>query len=175
MPADRATLTLAQCCLIVGDSVQAEALIRKAPQRASRRIPAALRLAAGVYFGQNRLDKVEKYLDRLDQAPGATPADKAWANRTRTALLLDTGRPADRDQALALVDQNLANNPDSIEDQLLKATILAVRPGRRGEAVAILEQLAGANRLDDGQRFLLAQLYLGQRNERSTETRCSSS
>ena len=40
-----------------------------------------------------------------------------------------------------------------------------MRPGRRGEAVKILEQLGGANRLDAGQRFLLAQLYLGERNE----------
>jgi Flp pilus assembly protein TadD len=40
-----------------------------------------------------------------------------------------------------------------------------VRPGRHGEAVKILEQLGGANRLDSSQRFLLAQLYLGERNE----------
>ena len=40
-----------------------------------------------------------------------------------------------------------------------------MRPGRHGEAVKILEQLGGANRLDSSQRFLLAQLYLGERNE----------
>ena len=110
----------------------------------------------------NHLDAARSYLDRIAASPAATPADQAWANRTRAALLLATNRPADRDQALALVDRNLADDPESVEDQSLKAAILALRPARRGEAVAILERLAGTNRLGDDQRFLLAQLHLGQ-------------
>ena len=164
LPADRATLTLAQCCMIAGDPVQAESLIqgllKDKPQD-----PAALRLAAGMYLGQNRVDKAADYLEKLDRASTGSPDDKAWVNRTRTALLLKTGRHADREKALGLVEQNLKTNPNSTEDQLLKATILAVRPGRHGEAVKILEQLGGANRLDSSQRFLLAQLYLGERDE----------
>ena len=80
-------------------------------------------------------------------------------------MLLNTSRLSDRDRAEGLVERNLKSNPDSVEDQLLKATILAVGPGRHGESVKILEQLGGANRLDANQRFLLAQLYLGERNE----------
>ena len=118
-----------------------------------------------MYLAQNRLDKVTEYLNKLDRVSSASPGDRAWANRTRIALLLSTGRRADRDRALGLVEQNLRNNPDSIEDQGLKATILACRPDRRGEAIKILEQLAGANRLDANERFLLAQLYLDQRDE----------
>ncbi len=164
LPADRATLTLALCCLIAGDPAQAESLIQTIlKERPQDR--AALRLAAGLYFGQNRVDKADAYLDKLDRAAGSSPDDKAWVNRTRTALLLKTRRHADRDQALGLVEQNLKVNPNSTEDQLLKATILAVRPGRHGDAVKILEQLGGANRLDFSRRFLLAQLYLGERKE----------
>jgi cellulose synthase operon protein C len=166
LPADGATLTLARCALLLGDVEQAEALIGKALNEEGKAEDlTALRLAATVSVSRNRPDQVEKYLDRLDRAAGATAADKAWANRTRTAVLLSKGRPAGLDRALALIDQNLAHAPDSVEDQALKATILALRPGRQGEAIAILERLAGANRLGVNERFLLAQLYLGQRAE----------
>ena len=111
LPADRATLTLAQCCLIVGDLEQAESLIQRLLKDRPQD-PAALRLAAGLYFGQNRVDKADEYLDKLDRAASSSPDDKAWANRTRTALLLNTGRHADRDQALGLVEQNLKTNPE---------------------------------------------------------------
>jgi len=166
LPADRATLTLARCALLLGDAVQAEALIGKAMNEEGKAGDATvLRLAATVSLSRNRPDQVEKYLDQLDRSAGASSADKAWANRTRTAVLLSKGRPADHDRALALIDQNLAHAPDGVEDQALKATLLALRPGRQGEAVAILERLAGANRLGVNERFLLAQLYLGQREE----------
>ena len=166
LPADRSTLTLAQCSVLLGDTEQAKELIRKALNDEGRSAdPAALRLAATVSLGQNRLDEVNKYLDKLDQVRDLSPVDKAWVHRTRVALLLNTGRPADRDQALRLVDQNLRNDPANVEDQGLKAIILALRPGGRGEAVTILEQLAGAKRLGANEQFLLAQLYLDQRDE----------
>ena len=137
---------------------------------------ATLRVAADVSLRLSHLDAARSYLDRIAASPAATPADRAWANRTRAALWLATNRPADRDRALELVDRNLASDPESVEDQSLKAAILALRPARRGEAVAILERLAGTNRLGDDQRFLLAQLHLGRgRRERSTRTRCSGS
>ena len=116
-------------------------------------------------LGQKRLDKVDEYLNKLNQVTNLSASDKAWVNRIRVALLLNKGRPADQDQALGLVDQNLKNDPNSIEDQRLKATVLALRPSRRDEAVKILEQLGAANLLDANERFLLAQLYLGQGEE----------
>ncbi len=164
LPADRSALTLARCWLLVGDLGQAEASSQKALEGEPRN-PTAIRLAAAVSFGLNRPDQVEDYLNKLDRAAGSSQDDKAWANRTRAALLLAKNRRPDRDRALALLDQNLTDAPDSIDDQRLKATILALQPDRRGEAVMILERLAGTNRLGDDQRFLLAQLYLGQREE----------
>jgi cellulose synthase operon protein C len=166
LPANRSTLTLAQCSLFIGDARQAEELIGKALHEEGKSAdPATLRLAATVSLGQNRLDKVQDYLNQLDRVPDVSPSDQAWANRTRAALLLGKNRPADRDRALLLVEQNLRNRPDSIDDQQLRATILTLQPDRRDEAVMILERLAGTNRLGDDQRFLLAQLYLGQREE----------
>jgi len=164
LPADRSTVTLAECCLMVRDLGQAEALIQTV-LKDKPRDPTALRVAADLYLAQNRLDKVDLYLNELDRVSSASPGERAWANRTRIALLLSKGRRADRDQALGLVEQNLRNNPNSIEDQGLKAAILAVRPDRRDEAIKILERLADADRLEANERFLLARLYLNQRAE----------
>ena len=150
LPADRSASTLARCWLLVGDLGQAEASSHKALEGQPHN-PAALRLAATVALGRNRLDQVEDYLSQLDRSKDASPADKAWANRTRVALLLAKNRPADRDRALALIDQNLVNAPDSIEDQALKATVLALRPGGRGDA---LWHLRGRPAPDRGYRVL---------------------
>ena len=130
---------------------------------------AALRVAADISLRLNHADAAGSYLDRIAASPAATPADRAWANRTRATLWLATNRPADRDRAMELVDRNLAGDPENVEDQSLKAAILALQPARRGEAIAILERLAGTNRLGDDHRFLLAQLHLGQGEEAKYE------
>ncbi len=161
LPADRSTLALAECSLFLGDLKHAEDLVGRALHEEGKSAdPAALRLAAKVAHRQNRLDKVNEYLDKLSQVTGISSSDKAWVNRIRAEILLSNGRAADRDQALALVDQNLRNNPESMQDQSLKANILAIWPGGRAQAVAILERLGDANRLGDNEAFLLAQLYL---------------
>jgi hypothetical protein len=61
--------------------------------------------------------------------------------------------------------RNLSSDPENVEDQGLKATILAFRPARRAEAIKLLETLARANRLGNDERFQLARLYLDQRDE----------
>jgi tetratricopeptide (TPR) repeat protein len=166
LPPDRATLTLAQCYLFLGDARNAEALIRKAlDTEGGAEDPAALRLAVGFYLGQNRAAEAENYLDQLERLADAPPGEKAWANRTRAAILLSKGRAADREQALARLDRNLREDSESLEDQRLKATILAMKPDGREKAAAILERLAGTNRLGTEERFLLARLYLGQGDE----------
>jgi cellulose synthase operon protein C len=166
LPTDRATMTLAQCYMALGDLKRADELIGKSLDDEGKSAdPIALKIATIVSLGRNRVDKVYEYLKRLDQVADLSPGDKAWTNRTRIALLLNKGRLADRDRALTLVDQNLISNPDSFEDQVLKATILALRPDRRGEAIKILEPMASTNQLGDKERFLLAQLYLEQSDQ----------
>src|SRR5262249_9997817 len=165
LPADRSTGMLARCYALVGEIKQAEVLLREAVT-AQTSNPATLRLAADFYASQGRPDEARPLLAKLvDPKTGASPAHLAWANRTRAAFLLRTGHLADRDQALGLVEQSLKNDPDSIEDRGLKATILALRPSRRDEAITLLEQLRDANRLDAHRRFLLAQLYLVDRRD----------
>jgi tetratricopeptide (TPR) repeat protein len=166
LPADRANVTLAQCWLSAGDASQAERLIERAlSDEGESAGPVTLRVAATAALNRNRLDKVAEYLNKLDRLAAATSGDKDWVRRTRSLLLLRSGRPGDRDQALGLVQQNLRNNPTSIEDQGLKAAIFAQRPDGRGEAIKILEQAALADRLGAKEQFMLAQLYLNQHNE----------
>ncbi len=166
LPSDRATLTLAQCALIVGDTARAETLIQQAMDTEGMAADlAALRIAVEVHLRSNHLEAACSYLDRIASCPTATPGDIDWAGRTRVMLLLATNRPGDRDRALALLENNLTKAPNSVGDLSLKATILASQPAGRREAVAILEHLAGTNRLGDEQRFLLAHLYLGRGEE----------
>jgi tetratricopeptide (TPR) repeat protein len=165
LPADRSALTLAQGFALVGETRQAEGLVREA-LAARPNDPAALRAAVDFYVSQGRSELAHALLKQL-AAPKtrASAADLAWANRTRIKLLLSTGRRADQDQALDLADRNLKMNPESVEDRRLKAEILARRPNERGKAIKILETVAGEGLLGVNERFLLARLYLGQREE----------
>ena len=164
LPADRANLTLAQCLLVLGDARQADDLISKVVSDEGESAgPATLRIAAIVSLNGNRLDKVEKFLNKLDTIANLPASERAWAKRTRATVLLSHGRPVDRDRALRLVEQNLLDDPDSADDRQLRAAILALQPGRSGEAIKMLEEIAGADRLAAKERFLLAQLYLNQR------------
>ncbi len=166
LPADRADVTLALCWMAVGDLKRAEAQIGKALNSGGKPAdPEALKIATIVAAAQNRPDKVEEFLNWLEQLAQVSRTDKAWIHRTRAELLLGRGRLAAQDQALALVEQNLKDDPGSVADQLLKGNLLALRPSRRGEAVDVLEPLGAANRLDSNEQFLLAQLYLAQREE----------
>ncbi len=164
LPADQSRLTLAECALMVGELEQAQSLLQTA-QKASPHNPTALRVAADLCFAQRRLDQADKYLKELEQATGVSPGDRAWANRARASLLLATGRAADRQRALAMIEQNLTNDPGSSEDLEKKVAILAQSRTGRAQAIKILEQLAKAKRLDANSRFLLAQLYFGARDE----------
>ena len=124
VPADRATLTLAQCALVLGDTAQAEALIKRAMGAEGKSDDlAALRIAVDVNLPLNHLDTARSYLDQIANSPAATQGDTAWANRIRATLLLATNRQADREQALALLDRNLEMGSENVEDQSLKATI----------------------------------------------------
>ena len=130
------------------------------------RDPGTLRVAVDVNLGLNDFDKPPGRTWSRSRARRAACAGRHGVGQPHPRrAAAGQNRPADREEALGLLEPNLTNAPESVEDQSLKATILALRPAHRGEAVTILERLAGTNRLGDDQRFLLAQLYLGQGKE----------
>ncbi len=163
LPADRANLALAQCCAMLGETAEAEARLQAVLKSPACDL-AAIRVAVDLYINQGRFDQVEPILDKLHAAAiGATPDVLAWANRTRCLARMSTGRLAEMDQALALIELNLKADPSSLLDQRLKAVLLALRTSRRGDAIKLLEPLEQSNGLGTAEMFILAQTYLSER------------
>ena len=163
LPADRANLALAQCYAMLGETTEAERRIQAALGSPACDL-ATIRGAVDLSINQGRFDQVEPILDRLNApAMGSTPEVLAWANRTRFLVRLSTGRLAEMDQALALIELNLKANPSSVEDQKLKAVLLALRTSGRGDAIKLLERFDQANQLGTNEQFILAQTYLSER------------
>ena len=147
---------------MVGDTARAEAGLRAALDSPACDI-ATIRAAVDFLVDQGRFDRVEPILERLEQpAMRAAPEVLAWANRTRSLARLSTGRAAEMDRALSALERNLKDDPTNPEDLKLKGIILALRPGRRADAIALLDPLERSGRLGPGDRFILAQACLAE-------------
>jgi tetratricopeptide (TPR) repeat protein len=163
LPADRSRIPLAGCKVLLGELKEAEALIQS-ELRDKPSDPSTLRFAVSFFASQGRTDDVVKCLSALESGKsGAEPsaADLAWVRRVRATILLQSGRPADREKASELVKENLAVAP-SAPDLAVKASILATYQTKeaRQEAISILEDLDKKDGIAIGDHFLLARLYL---------------
>ena len=162
LPADRANLALAQCYAMLGETTKADGRMQAALQSPACDL-ATIRGAIDLCINQGRFDQVEPLLNKLlAPAMASTPDVRAWANRTRSLARLSTGRLAEMDQALALIELNLKANPASLPDQRLKAVLLALQTSRRGDAIKLLEPLEESNQLGSNEQFILAQTYLSE-------------
>ncbi len=160
---ERLNLTLAQCALALGETKRAEALVEQAlNEQANKADLATLQLAASIALSCNRRDKMDAYLRRLEAVKSQTPGELIAVKRLRIVLLASTGRPGDRARELALAEENLQYDPSNPEDQRTRATLLALQPRARTDAIVSLERMKAADRLFDNERFLLAQLYLAE-------------
>ena len=110
-PDGHPSLTLALCSMLIGDSHQAESQLQ-AILGADPEDPAGLAPAIASNLTMGRTDRVDSLLDTLlHHAPRASADDLAWARRTRATLLIRRAQPGDLDQALELLDRNLAAMP----------------------------------------------------------------
>jgi tetratricopeptide (TPR) repeat protein len=163
LPMDRANLTLSQCEWLVGEKAKAEASLTAALESPACDA-ATISAAVEFYSNQGRFDRVEPILDKLNaEKIQTTPEVLAWAKRARIMNRLRSGRLAEIDRALTLIDQNLKENPSSTDDLNLKAQALAMRTSRRGDAIKLLEPIDQANRLGANEQFFLAKAYLSER------------
>jgi cellulose synthase operon protein C len=163
LPANNASLALAQCYALTGDARQAEKMIQAALHSSACDLT-TIRVATDLFINLGRFDQVEPILDRLRvPAMKATPDVLAWASRARALALLSVGRLAEMDRALYLIEQNLKATPNNLDDLRLKAVILGLRTSRRGEAIKLLEPLDGSSQLGTDDQFLLARIYLAER------------
>ena len=160
LPLKQSALTLARCWIIVGDARRAEALIQQARTEHPDDPPTLQNLVL-LYFRQGRMTEAAKTLDAFEKLANVSRDGKIWASRIRPGLLLSTGRLADQDEALRMIEANLKRSAGSVVDLRMKISGLAVRPGRRREAIKLLEDLvATTDSPTVADRFYLAKLYL---------------
>ncbi len=158
LPPNQSALTLARCWMIVGDARKAEAFIQQA-RTENPDDPATLQNLVLLYLAQSRVTEALKTLDALEKLANLSQDGKTWASRLRPGLLMRTRRLADQDEALRMIEENLKRSAGSVVDLRMKISTLAARPGRRGQAIKLLEDLiATAPTVAD--RFYLAKLYL---------------
>ena len=164
LPKDQVAKTLGLCQTIAGNNDEAAKLFQSALD-AHPDEPTTLRLAAEFYVKILKLDKAEPLIAKLlDPKAGASPADVAWANRSRGLIKISSGDQRQIDEALVLIDQNLKSYPYSFDDQRARAVLLTMKPKRTEEAIRALEALEKSRLLSPEDRFLLAGLYRENRD-----------
>lgn len=162
---EQAAPALAACYENIGDLKKAEEYFQSA-LKATPQDVRMLRSVATFHLRHNQGGKAEPHLRAIlavDKSK-ASPTDVTWARRGLAAVL---GASSDRrrfEEALELVEKNLADNKDSVEDQHGRALLVATRLSRRKEAIRLLEDLNNRDSLPAGERFTLVRLYLQEDN-----------
>lgn len=158
-------LTLAQCLEALGRGPEAQQQYQEAlaaaPQDAN-----VVRAAADFYWRTQQPAKARELAERvLEGRVTAGDADRAWARRLLAVLLVGEGGATNLQKALALVEENLKADANSITDLRLKGSLLAILPSRpeTEESIAAFRKVVADSALPDDQ-FILAQLYAKQGN-----------
>jgi hypothetical protein len=137
----------------------------EAARAAAAADPALLRLAVEFYLRNGRFSDSQAILEKT--VAGSIRIDQkdfsAWARRVLSQVLVRSASEADRQRALALIDQNLALQPNAPEDLRVKAIMLAQDPKPKSSegAIAIVENLLKDPAATAADRLLLARLHLG--------------
>jgi tetratricopeptide (TPR) repeat protein len=177
IPPDRLPLALAQSYESMGRLELAEQHCEEA-LAAAPQDPAIARYVADYYYRKGRyltsepsqqsqaILRSEAILRRIisGEVKGQRK-DVIWARRRLAFILQARGKYEDRENALSLIEENLAASQASIEDLRYKANLLALDrdPERRKQAAEILENLPRQHRLASPEdRFTLWQLYVAQ-------------
>jgi|GEM_PF-576189 len=115
-------------------------------------------------YGQSRLAQAQLEEILAGRAPAGVK-DLSWARRQLALVLRFSRNDQDRQRALKMIDQNLALEPQSVDDRRAKAVVLASHPkrGTTQEAIGILEGLLEEKAATPEDRFLLFQLYLTEK------------
>jgi tetratricopeptide (TPR) repeat protein len=122
----------------------------------------AVRGLAMFYITSGEVAKAEQLLTTIIRANPQTTAerrDRQWARRTLALALVSTGDYANGTRAVALINENIREQPGSAEDLRARALILAVRPGSRRQSIQDLEDSFARLRPNPAEEFMLARLY----------------
>ena len=157
-------LVLARCFQGLGRNLEAQQQFLKAVANSDGKDHAA-RLLADFYFRNKKVDDAEKLLKKMiDGEQKATASDVAWARRRMGAILYSKSGLPNRRDAIALVDKNLDESPDSEEDIRMKAKLLATFSNKkdRKESAKLLEKLISRPNPNPDDRFLMANVLLAE-------------
>jgi len=167
IPPENAAIALAQCYEAMNDVERAQKKYEEA-LAAGPGDPVTVRYAANFHLRTGNVAAAEKLLERLVEGDvTAGKSDRIWARR-RLALLLAT-RPGyqNRQEALKLIEQNLAEEGDSVQDRRVKAGMLAKDPSADSRQLAIQELedlIAGQGNASADDLYELYELYLAEGN-----------
>ncbi|MDB5311189.1 MAG: hypothetical protein JWO38_5391 [Gemmataceae bacterium] len=154
---DRGVLALAQCYEMIGRRDEAEARY-EAAVKASPQDPGVLRGAAQFYQRGGPAGRAEAMLRALLTPAAKAPAsDASWARRSLALVLGLRGDDAALGEAFGLLDQNAAG--ETADDVRTRAVLLATRPARRREAIALLEKAEQLQPPLPDHELFLARLY----------------
>jgi tetratricopeptide (TPR) repeat protein len=119
-----------------------------------------LRQAAAFHLRMDQPGRAEVYLRHLlEPKVGAPEEYTAWARRQLAFLLaVETGTPR-RNEALALVDQNLQERPNSQADVRARSLVQASRPDQYRDALRRFEASLKDLPASPGELLVLADLY----------------
>ena len=156
---EQAPMVLATCYEAIG-KIREAAAEHQAIAAAKPGDATGLRNLAGFLLRAGDMAKAEPVLRQL-LAPGskATPEMMLWARRALAVLLSSQGGFDRNREASALIEENLAMPQAGPEDRWTKALVLAGQPGRRREAIELLEKVTIPASAPPAARFALARLY----------------
>ena len=152
--------TLATCYEAVGRREEAEAQYQAALEKSPEDIKLLNDLMA-FYMRSEEPLRAEPLLRRIINRE-IPVKDQQVIEARRALVFLDMSAGGLRGilDGLELIEANLKISGNAIVDQRLKAFLLATQPNRRREAIRIVEELSREESLSDGEKFLLAKLYL---------------
>ncbi|HYW78063.1 MAG TPA: tetratricopeptide repeat protein, partial [Thermoguttaceae bacterium] len=163
IPADEATLAMAQIYEAMGQAEKAQKQYEDAVKDTPGDVDLVQRLVQ-FYVRTGKAPQAETQLNRI--LSGKLDANQevlAWARRQQANILAVKPGYKNLQQAIGLIEENLAAEPTSPQDTRLLATLLARSPShaQQERAIRTLESLPAPS-ADD--RFILARLYLAQGN-----------
>jgi exosortase len=160
LAADQAPLVLAPCYEALGQPALAEEQYRAA-LAARPHDPAVLRVVVLFYTRSAQPARAEPVLRALlDPATRAPQAVTAWARRGLAVALAVRGDYRHFQEALALLEDNGKETGEAAANEQAQALVLATQPGRRREALRLLERAAARQAAPPPEvRLALAELY----------------
>jgi predicted Zn-dependent protease len=156
LPPERSSLALAACYAIVSKGEQAEKCYQKALQEKPDDA-LVLHSVAAYYMQSGQPQKAAEHLRKLLRLTSGE--EQAWVRRTLALAMGSTIYRQPHAEALALVEENLRANGNSVPDLRAKALLLATRSYERGKAIGLLEDVRGRDSLTPDEQFTLFRLY----------------